>query len=62
MIWAAGRAERTGGRSRGGAWVRGSWWASEESLQSLPLGLVGLVTKVVLMGQYVARSKVGGGC
>lgn len=34
--------------------------ASEESLQSLPLGLVGLVTRVVSMGQYVVRSKVGG--
>ena len=61
MSWAAGRVKRRGWRSRGGAWVRGSRWASEESLQSLPLGLVGLVTRVVLMGQYVVRSKVGGG-
>lgn len=49
MRWAAGQEERRGWRSRGGAWVRGSRWASEESLQSLPLGLGGLVTKAVSM-------------
>lgn len=60
MSWAAGQEERRGWRSRGGAWVRGSRRASEESLQSLPLGLVGLVTRVVSMGQYMVRSKVWG--